>query len=682
MAKPGAKPGVKKVPGVPVQKGILIVEVHRPNGDPVVAAEVELVGIVKKNTNEKGLVNFGTIEAKTYDIKVRKHNFGPPPASGSIFTPGENRLLAKVTPGTTPTVVKLPLTLFVAALKVTIKTPDGHAIPDCEVEVVGISKKSTDKTKPSDTVDFGVVPAGKLLNIKARKVAFGPVPSAGAPIVAGEVASSRTLSDGEKATVALVLTQAKIEIKLIKIETTNPTPPPAFHSDDDFSPRLGEKAKVHVEVHNLEPAFAGTLRIDFGRLTNRPDSAATKDKNESFTLVSRVDTAIHGAATSPVKVEVDWNGKATVAVVQEFSKRKTKNNNSGAQVNIPMDAMASGDPLIHGLYFIDQLSVLQGATERAKLRPPKIDLSVPILVNLTFNGNWPGDLSAFGLTPFRAKIEEALRRFGGRDYMIRDPSLGNRMNARYLLNAGVTNSQAIAVSIGGPDPAGGGLFGSTPDGPAPLSDNIYVFKEGLGATISIFPSTFMTFNTAGGAISPLDQPKFQAIFGALGVAATATVAAAGVATARTVVAGVVSGATNATDFSNVNLALDNDGIATVTSTNLTTVPAARAAAIQTALRAFVRMVGNTTNHEIAHGLGVVSRVSAKNKVTISGTTVTSPLNGDGGAHNKVTNNTNIVDAGGTRSFVRRIEDTGVQQKFNATNTQYMRDCIPFDQHDD
>jgi hypothetical protein len=81
-------------------------------------------------------------------------------------------------------------------------------------------------------------------------------------------------------------------------------------------------------------------------------------------------------------------------------------------------------------------------------------------------------------------------------------------------------------------------------------------------------------------------------------------------------------------------------------------------------------------------LGVVSRVSAKNKVTISGTTVTSPLNGDGGAHNKVTNNTNIVDAGGTRSFVRRIEDTGVQQKFNATNTQYMRDCIPFDQHDD
>jgi hypothetical protein len=90
------------------------------------------------------------------------------------------------------------------------------------------------------------------------------------------------------------------------------------------------------------------------------------------------------------------------------------------------------------------------------------------------------------------------------------------------------------------------------------------------------------------------------------------------------------------------------------------------------------MVGNTANHEVAHALGVVSRVLANNSLTISGTTLTSPLNGDAGAHNRVTNNTNIVDDGSTRSFVRRIENTGVQQVFNATNAQYMRDCIPFD----
>ena len=93
------------------------------------------------------------------------------------------------------------------------------------------------------------------------------------------------------------------------------------------------------------------------------------------------------------------------------------------------------------------------------------------------------------------------------------------------------------------------------------------------------------------------------------------------------------------------------------------------------------MVGNTTNHEAAHALGVVSRVLANNTLTISGTTVTSPLNGDGLAHNRVTNNTNIVDAGGTRAFVRRIENTGIQQVFNATNAQYLRDCIPFDRTD-
>jgi hypothetical protein len=145
---------------------------------------------------------------------------------------------------------------------------------------------------------------------------------------------------------------------------------------------------------------------------------------------------------------------------------------------------------------------------------------------------------------------------------------------------------------------------------------------------------------------------------------------------------VTGGTTAADDQANVTVALDSDGMATVTSTNPAKVPAARASEIQAALRAFVHFTGNTINHETAHGLGVAARVKANNKITISGTTVTSPLDGDAGAHNKVTANTNIVDAGSTRSFPRRIEAAGLpQQKFSAVNTRYLRDCIPFDQHD-
>jgi hypothetical protein len=210
---------------------------------------------------------------------------------------------------------------------------------------------------------------------------------------------------------------------------------------------------------------------------------------------------------------------------------------------------------------------------------------------------------------------------------------------------------------------------------------LYAIFEGLGADVDIFPGTFMLFNRPAGAIGPTDTADFRASFSPLGVAAAASSTALGVATPRAVAAGVVTGAADATDKGSITLTFDNDGMATVVSTSPGAVPVARAADLQLALRRFVRMVGNTINHEAAHAFGVVSRVRANNSIAIGGVTVTSPLNGDGGAHNRVTNGTNIVDGGGTRAFSRRVETTGVQQTFLASNATYMRDCIPFDRKD-
>jgi hypothetical protein len=179
-----------------------------------------------------------------------------------------------------------------------------------------------------------------------------------------------------------------------------------------------------------------------------------------------------------------------------------------------------------------------------------------------------------------------------------------------------------------------------------------------------------------------DRTTFRNIFSPLGVAAGSTSPAPPAAGARTVAAdGTVTGACNAVDATNVQVVLDANGIATVNTTNPALVPVARANNIQAALRAFVRMVGNTINHEMAHGLGVVSPLDPSNRITIGGTTVASPLNGDNGAHNRTTNLQNIVDPGSARPFVRRVESTGVQNRFNATNSQYLRDCVPFDRND-
>jgi hypothetical protein len=468
-----------------------------------------------------------------------------------------------------------------------------------------------------------------------------------------------------------------ISLRLVKIQTSER--PPAggafvFKEDDDFTPRLNEQAKVHAIIEGNLQGFTGTVRVDFGRLTNRPNKATTPLVNESFTLLARVEQA-----TTPGKgeVEVVWDGKATVAAAQEYSDRKTKNNNGGAQVNIPIAAVTNGQPVPHGLYVIDQLTLLQGTEVLAIHRPSDADLSVPILVNLSFNANWAGDVQTYGLAPFQSNLEEGLRRFGGRDYLIRDATLSNRINARFVTDATLGNAVSVFNDIGGADPH---LFGSTPDGPAPLADNLYAFNEGIGRNISIFPGTFIDFNVSANAVG---QAAFRGVFGPMGVPAGASQAAPAAPTARAVDAGGnVTGACNAVDFANVTVTLDNDGMATVATTNPALVPAARASAIQAAMRAFVRMVGNTINHESAHALGVVSRIRAENKITIGGVTVTSPLNGDAGAHNRVTNNTNIVDDGGTRSFQRRIEAGGLpQQHFNATNAKYLQDCVPFDRKD-
>src|SRR5258705_7221121 len=152
----------------------------------------------------------------------------------------------------------------------------------------------------------------------------------------------------------------KPTIKLEKIQTSEPFHPPllapVYHDDDDFSPRLLEKIKFVVKIENLAPGFTGKVRVDAGRLTNRP-VGANPDKNESFTLCGSIEVDV-AAGADPLLVDVEWDGKTTVAVPLEFSNRTTPNVKGGAALNIPLNQIASGDPLTHGLYFVDQLTLI------------------------------------------------------------------------------------------------------------------------------------------------------------------------------------------------------------------------------------------------------------------------------------------------------------------------------------
>lgn len=151
----------------------------------------------------------------------------------------------------------------------------------------------------------------------------------------------------------------------------------------------------------------------------------------------------------------------------------------------------------------------------------------------------------------------------------------------------------------------------------------------------------------------------------------------GTAAARQVIAGKFTGRCDAVDKATTTIEWSLEGLPTVSTKDPLIVPVERSRDIQRALRRFIHMVGNTQNHELGHALGIASPKTEKIQVGLS--FVTSVLDGHDW-HNKPgdQNNTNIMDAGGTRSFVRWVEATGVRQTFSPANARYLRDCVPYD----
>src|ERR1700722_1584261 len=82
--------------------------------------------------------------------------------------------------------------------------PVGSPLQGVEVEVVGTAKKNTEA---NGTAKFDAVPAETPLNIKARKLNYGPVPAAGAAFAPGEAVVTQTFTKGQVARVDMVLMQ-------------------------------------------------------------------------------------------------------------------------------------------------------------------------------------------------------------------------------------------------------------------------------------------------------------------------------------------------------------------------------------------------------------------------------------------------------------------------------------------
>lgn len=470
-----------------------------------------------------------------------------------------------------------------------------------------------------------------------------------------------------------------IVLEFEKIETTEKNSTTGNFenkSDDDFAPLLDEKAHIYVKITNLPNGVNGKLKIDIGRKTKT-----------AVAIVAEVAKEVTGT-DNPITEKVVWDGKATKDVPRQFSDRQTKDHNSGNNVNIPMDKIDKGKEVPHGLYLVKDILLFDKKDRQvAQESPSKKGMSVPAIVNLTFNSDWSDDLKAFGLEPFSDKLKEALRRFGGRNFMV-NQAAADRINARFAIDAGTTNSRSMVVSLGGINgqDIGGAPFlylGKSSAWKAinPWYDNIFAALTGLGNDIKLYARGYMYYNTAGTDTD--DRNEFIRAFKPMGVESTASHNAPGTATARAVDgSGKVTGACDAIDADNTTLTIDANGKADVKSIATDKVPEERARAIQLAFNHFVKILGLVISHEIGHSFGVVSERKAKNRFRIDTTSIAeSPLNGDSGAHNRVTNDTNIMDPGPGFGFKRMVEGFK-QQKFHADNAMYMRKCVPYDPKDD
>lgn len=490
-----------------------------------------------------------------------------------------------------------------------------------------------------------------------------------------EVKTATTDGSGPACTLLpLELFERIMSVEIAKIETTMPGSPDQTEANEDFTGLLGEKALGTIVVYGGKIDDKYTVRLDIGRLTNRSNEGSPPDVNKSFSLIARIEKEIT-VTQEPVQVIVEWDGKATETVAREFSNRTLVDVNTSKPVSIPVSDTKSGAYVPHGLYYIDQVCVLKDKVIKAKLRPSKIGFSVPMVANLSFNSDWIKDLEMFGIAAFKDEIEEALRRYGKRDYLMVNPEPSKSINIRFVTNKKLTKQDCIFIDIGGIN--NDSLFGLTGATSGTINVNLFTIQDWISGIV-IWPGAYLdSYQYLGGP----DHLLFRSIFGPMGVKSSTVGPDYVKADHRTVGNSAnITGACNETDKANVKIILDKIGIPTVLSTNPEKVPPARQKAIQTALRAFIRLLGYTIVHELGHALGCVAEVSERNSFSIGTDTVKSPLNGGRGNHNKISltnRGLNIMDDGSNLNFKERIEHSGSQVKFRPENSRYMQAVVPY-----
>jgi len=259
--------------------------------EKIADASVEVVGQFTGKTASNGRVTTPLIPPGQHTIKVNKAKHGPVPVEPDFEFKPDTTVIEKQTFPSGNQTVKIQMSDGSGA--VVVNTFDGpttsSALGECEVELVGVTKKNTDKTGSNiGRAVFEHVRFGKV-KVKARKTGYGPIPPSGGKFDFGDVEFSPdpTVRHGLTATPEIHLTHPGNTVT--KIEATIKDTPGLI-----AAPALaGESA-----------APAGSQRLPSS--TSNVEALAT---NKPIVIVRGSNDITLTATTNPAGKAVDWKVK-------------------------------------------------------------------------------------------------------------------------------------------------------------------------------------------------------------------------------------------------------------------------------------------------------------------------------------------------------------------------------------
>ena len=488
----------------------------------------------------------------------------------------------------------------------------------------------------------------------------------------------------------------------------------AVQENGDFCPRLDKNVIIDVSVEVPRQPFQGKVELVISR---RTDTAG---------VFSRVAVLEHAILQSERRLDVTffWDGKATLEVPRHYSDREVVDLNQDKMVHVPVRELVAGEPVHHGVYVVERVTLLEkDGSVAGDLRPDlelqdKFAIVAEPLVEVRIDGpSWrPLYDVGFGdgtpeqdgfiidTVPFVPLFEQAVHQ-ATKSYFV-------GRGIRFVSTVGESNrTQGMRVKIDC-QPAGlpdedGSTHGSLESLGLAATQNLFCWSDDASDTSPYSLAVWAGLLRKNAPNSPAEHREaFATAFGRIGFhpdkcwvvnqqqdnQSDPMTPGMWPTLPREVDGDEVTGCVTKLDEANVIAAVGVDGMPSVRTSNPLIVPDQRAADIQRALRAVVGYLAELAAHELGHLLGLATgprkpkpsagagtsdeSIPAGGIDMPDGTVAMPPLAQDPGGHDPIVTTTGLMLVGDKHPLAQHFRLSGPVRRFDGDQQAHANILFP------